>query len=60
MYFLSLLQNPLMVVFFLVILVITVSIHEFAHAWAADKLGDPTPSLAGRLTLNPADHLAPI
>jgi len=60
MYFLSLLQNPLMVVFFLVILVITVSIHEFAHAWAADKLGDPTPSLAGRLTLNPAAHLDPI
>ncbi|OGK15902.1 hypothetical protein A2690_04500 [Candidatus Roizmanbacteria bacterium RIFCSPHIGHO2_01_FULL_39_12b] len=49
-----------MVVFFLVILVITVSIHEFAHAWAADKLGDPTPSLAGRLTLNPAAHLDPI
>jgi len=37
-----------------------ISIHEFAHAWVADRLGDPTPSLAGRLTLNPLAHLDPI
>ncbi len=57
MYILSLLQNPLMVVIFLCILVITVTVHEYAHAYAADKLGDPTPSLAGRLTLDPRAHL---
>jgi len=31
--------------------------HEFAHAWAAVKLGDPTPRLQGRLTLNPLAHV---
>ncbi len=43
---------------FFVILGIT--IHEFAHAWAADKLGDPTPRFLGRLTLNPISHLDPL
>ncbi len=33
------------------------SIHEFAHAYVAYKLGDPTPKLAGRLTLNPLAHV---
>ncbi|MEW6095098.1 MAG: site-2 protease family protein [bacterium] len=37
-----------------------VTIHEFAHGFIADKLGDPTPRLAGRLTLNPLSHLDPI
>lgn len=31
--------------------------HEFAHAWVSSKLGDPTPKLEGRLTLNPFAHL---
>lgn len=31
--------------------------HEFAHAWAADKLGDDTPRNQGRLTLNPLAHV---
>lgn len=34
--------------------------HEFAHALASDKLGDPTPRLQGRLTLSPLAHLDPI
>lgn len=34
-----------------------IPLHEFAHAWAADKQGDDTPRLAGRLTLNPMVHL---
>lgn len=34
--------------------------HEFAHAWAADKLGDPTPRMQGRVTLNPIKHLDPV
>ncbi|MCH7641387.1 site-2 protease family protein [Patescibacteria group bacterium] len=41
-------------------LIAAISIHEFAHAFAADKLGDPTPRLQGRLTLNPLAHLDPI
>ncbi|MCR5484294.1 MAG: site-2 protease family protein [Clostridiales bacterium] len=35
----------------------TLPIHEFAHAWTADKLGDDTARINGRLTLNPMAHL---
>jgi Zn-dependent protease len=38
-------------------LVIALTVHEFAHAWTANQLGDDTPRLAGRLTLNPLAHL---
>jgi Zn-dependent protease len=41
----------------LVTLAVAFTIHEFAHAWTADHLGDDTPRLAGRLTLNPLAHL---
>ena len=41
-------------------LVVALTIHEFAHAWSADQLGDDTPRLQGRLTLNPLAHLDPI
>ncbi len=41
-------------------LIIAITIHEFAHAFAADKLGDPTPRASGRLTLNPLAHLDPV
>lgn len=39
------------------VLVTAIPIHECAHAWAADKLGDPTARNLGRLTLNPLPHL---
>ena len=39
---------------------IAITFHEYAHAWAADKLGDDTPRRQGRLTLNPLAHLDPI
>ena len=41
-------------------LVVSLSFHEFAHAWSAVELGDDTPRLNGRLTLNPLEHLDPI
>lgn len=41
-------------------LIIAITIHEFSHALAADRLGDPTPRLMGRLTLNPLAHLDPL
>ncbi len=41
-------------------LLIAITFHEFAHAFAADKLGDDTPRSQGRLTLNPLAHLDPI
>ena len=39
---------------------IAITFHEFAHAFAADKLGDDTPRRHGRLTLNPFAHLEPV
>jgi len=44
----------------LIVLAIAFSIHEFAHAWTADRFGDDTPRSNGRLTLNPLAHLDPI
>jgi Zn-dependent protease len=41
----------------IITLVIAFSVHEFAHAWTADQLGDDTPRRLGRLTLNPLAHL---
>lgn len=39
------------------VLILSLSVHEAAHAWAADRLGDPTARLLGRLTLNPLSHI---
>ncbi|MGD8732417.1 MAG: site-2 protease family protein, partial [Anaerolineales bacterium] len=44
----------------IITLVVALTIHEFSHAWSADQLGDDTPRLQGRLTLNPLAHLDPI
>jgi len=41
-------------------ILLAITFHEVAHGWTADKLGDPTARLAGRLTLNPLAHLDPI
>ena len=48
--------NIQMLIFVLAFL-IAITIHEAAHAFVADKLGDPSPRLAGRLTLNPIAHI---
>lgn len=42
--------------FFLAVLLIAFTIHEFSHAYFANKFGDPTAKLLGRVTLNPAVH----
>ena len=41
-------------------LLLAVTFHEAAHGYVADRLGDPTPRAAGRLTLNPFAHLDPM
>lgn len=46
-------------IFQLVVLIMSASIHEYAHGWAAFQLGDPTAKDAGRLTVNPLKHLDP-
>ena len=47
----------LVVAFDIVLLAISLSVHEAAHAWAAYKLGDPTARDLGRMTLNPLVHI---
>ena len=41
----------------LVVIFLTMPVHEWAHAYAATKLGDPTPGFSGRLSLNPFNHI---
>ena len=43
----------------IVAFIFALSFHEMAHAWAADRLGDPTARLEGRLTMNPIVHIDP-
>lgn len=52
--------DPLTLISRLITLVIALTFHEFAHAKTADALGDPTPRMHGRLTLNPLAHLDPL
>jgi len=42
------------------LLIIAMTVHEFAHGWVAYRLGDNTAKYAGRLTLNPIAHIDPI
>ena len=42
------------------VLLFSLTVHETAHAWTADRLGDPTARLLGRISLNPAVHIDPI
>ena len=42
------------------IVIVSLTIHEAAHAWTADRLGDPTARLLGRVSLNPVVHIDPI
>ena len=44
----------------LIVIFLVIPVHEFAHAWAATKLGDDTPTYQGRLTLNPLAHIDPV
>jgi len=52
-------SNPLAFVIIALALLLSLTVHEFAHAYVADRLGDPTPRRNGRVTLNPLAHLDP-
>jgi Zn-dependent protease len=59
----GLLSNPaqlLLLLYSIPGVLIAITFHEYAHAFAADKLGDDTPRLQGRLSLNPLAHLDPV
>lgn len=53
----DLIEQPIAFLFLALALILAITVHEFAHAWVADRLGDPTARLAGRVTLNPLAHL---
>ena len=44
-------------IFVIAVLIVSVIVHEISHGYAAERLGDPTARLAGRLTMNPLPHL---
>lgn len=53
-------SDPFFFVVWIGALLVAITVHEFAHAWTADRMGDPTARLAGRVTFNPIAHLDPI
>lgn len=63
-YFMSWFDDPRnTLIFFLLAFpgrILALSVHEFAHAWMANRCGDPTAKFMGRMTLNPAKHLDPL
>ena len=63
-YITSFLENPREMLIFLLLSIpgrfMALSLHEFAHAWMANRCGDPTARMLGRLTANPAKHLDPV
>lgn len=60
MFLLNLFSQPLFAIIAIVGLLLAITVHEFAHAWMANYLGDPTAKHLGRLTLNPFKHLDPL
>jgi Zn-dependent protease len=52
--------TPSVIITYIIILLTAFPVHEFAHAFVADRFGDDTPRVNGRLTLNPFAHLDPI
>ena len=50
-------QNLVQMLYMLFPIIIALSFHEFAHAFVADKMGDPTAKITGRMTLDPTKHI---
>ncbi len=53
-------EKIIYLVMLILVLSFTFSIHEFMHAWVAEKMGDDTPRRQGRITLNPVAHIDPM
>lgn len=52
-------QDVVTIFFEVVVLLFAISVHESAHAWMANRLGDPTAKMLGRVSLNPLVHIDP-
>ncbi len=48
------------ILFQLIVFLFAISFHESAHAWTANRCGDPTARMLGRITLNPIKHIDPV
>ncbi len=48
------------IIFYIIVLILSIILHEVSHGFAAEWLGDPTARLSGRLTLNPLPHIDPL
>lgn len=51
--------HVILAVFEFAVLLFSLSLHEAAHAWTANRLGDPTAKMLGRVTMNPIKHIDP-
>ncbi len=51
--------NPIDIFFQVIVLLFAICVHESAHAWTANRLGDPTAKMLGRVSLNPLVHIDP-
>ena len=51
--------NPVEIFFQVIVLLFAICVHESAHAWMANRLGDPTAKMLGRISLNPIVHIDP-
>lgn len=56
----SLLSSLQSLLIFAIPVLFAITVHEVAHGWLANKLGDPTARMLGRLTLNPIKHIDPV
>jgi Zn-dependent protease len=53
-------MNPAEIAFQVVAFLFAICVHESAHAWTANRCGDPTARMLGRVTLNPLKHIDPV
>lgn len=53
-------MDVISLVFYFLVIIPSAIIHEYAHGWMADRLGDPTARYAGRLTIDPRAHIDPM
>ncbi len=53
-------ENLIQMLYMLIPIILALSVHEFAHAFIADKMGDPTARISGRMTMDPTRHLDPL
>lgn len=53
-------HDPVSIAFQMIAFLFAISVHESAHAWTANRCGDPTARMLGRITLNPIKHIDPI